>query len=45
MAAFLADRPYINSCLNLSTMATFFCRQSVRCGEFQLYRELIKWII
>ena len=42
---FQADNPYIDSCLNLSTTATFFCRQSVRCGEFQLYRELIKWNI
>ena len=44
-ATISADSPYIDSCLNLSTTATFFCRQSVRCGEFQLYRELIKWNI
>ena len=24
-AAFLADSPFVDSCLNLSTMATFFC--------------------
>ena len=28
---FLADSPYIHSCLNLSTMATFFCPQCGRC--------------
>ena len=28
---FLADSPYIHSCLNLSTMATFFCPQRGRC--------------
>ena len=34
---FLADSPYIDSCLNLSTMASFFCPQVGRCGEVQLY--------
>ena len=27
---FLADSPYIHSCLNLSSTATFFCRQAGR---------------
>ena len=34
---FLVDSPYIDSCLNLSKMATFFCPQGGRCGEVQLY--------
>ena len=38
-ATFLADSPYIDSCLNLSTMATFFCPQGGRCEEVQLYYE------
>ena len=33
----MADSPYIDSCLNLSTTATFFCPQVGRCGEVQLY--------
>ena len=37
MVTFLVDSPYIDSCLNLSKMATFFCPQSGRCGEVQLY--------
>ena len=36
-ATFLADSPYIDSCLNLSTTATFFCPQSGHCREVQLY--------
>ena len=35
-AIFLADSPYIHSCFNLSTMATFFCSQGGRCKEIQL---------
>ena len=31
----LADSPYIDSYLNLSTMATFFCPQVDRCAELQ----------
>ena len=38
-ATFLADSPYIDSCLNLSTAATFSCLQGGRCGEGQLYSE------
>ena len=34
---FRADSRCIDSCLNLSTMATFFCPQGVRCGGSQLY--------
>ena len=40
---FLVDSPYntgnyIDSCLNFSKMATFFCHQLCgRCGEVQLY--------
>ena len=34
---FLADSPYIDSCFNLSTMATFFCPQGYRCSEVQPY--------
>ena len=34
---FLEDSPYIHSCFNLSTMATFFCPQGERrCREVQL---------
>ena len=33
---FLADSPYIDSCFNLSTMATFLCPQSGQCKEVQL---------
>ena len=33
---FLADSPYIDCCLNLSTTATFFCPQGGCCGEVQL---------
>ena len=40
---FLADSPYIDSCLNLSTMATFFCPQGGCCGEVQLYYERKKF--
>ena len=29
---FFADSPYIHSCFNLSTMATFFCPQDDRCS-------------
>ena len=32
----LADSPYIGSCLNLSTTATFFCPQGGHCGEVKL---------
>ena len=28
--------PFTDSCLNLSTRATFFCPQGGRCREFQL---------
>ena len=34
---FLAESPYIDSNLNLSAMATFFCLQGGHCGEVQLY--------
>ena len=34
---FLAESPYIDSNLNLSAMATFFCPQGGHCGEVQLY--------
>lgn len=40
-ATFLADSPYIDSYLNLSTTASFFCSQGGRCGEVQLYCYLI----
>ena len=33
---FLADSPYIDSCLNLSRTATFFCAQGGRCWGVQL---------
>ena len=33
---FLADSPYIHSCFNLSTVATFFCSQGGCCRGFQL---------
>ena len=36
-ATILADSPYIDSCLNLSTKATFICPQGGLCGEVQLY--------
>ena len=38
-ATFLADSPYIDSCLKLSSAATFSCLQGGRCGEGQLYSE------
>ena len=31
--------PCIDSCLDLSTTATFFCLQGDRCGEVQLQNE------
>ena len=31
--------PCIDSCLDLSTTATFFCLQGGRCGEVQLQNE------
>ena len=31
--------PCIDSCLDLSTMATFFCRQGDRYGEVQLQNK------
>ena len=34
---FLADSPYIDSCFNLSTMATLFCPQGGHWKEVQLY--------
>ena len=37
MVTFLVDSPYIDSCLNLSKTASFFCPQEGRCGEVQLY--------
>ena len=37
---FPADSPYIDSCLNLSTMAAFFCPQGGCCGEVQMYFSL-----
>ena len=33
---FWADSPHIDSCFNLSTMATFFCPHGDRCREVQL---------
>ena len=36
-ATFLADCPYIDSCLNVCTKATFFCPQGGRCRQVQLY--------
>ena len=33
----LADSPYIDSCFNLSTMATLFCPQGGHWREAQLY--------
>ena len=36
---FLADSPYIHSCLNLSTVATFFCPQGGRFRKIQLYQN------
>ena len=38
-ATFVADSPYIDSCLNLSTAATFSCLLGGRCGEGQPYSE------
>ena len=35
-AAFLADSPYIDTCLNFSTMATLLRLQGGHCGEVQL---------
>ena len=37
MVTLLVNSPYIDSCLNLSKTATFFCPQGGRCGEVQLY--------
>ena len=37
---FLVYSPYIHSCFNLSTMATFFCPQGGCCREVQLYTML-----
>ena len=37
--AFLADSPYIHSCLNLFTTSTFSCLQDGPCREVQLYSE------
>ena len=37
---FLVDSPYIHSCFNLSTMATFFCPQGGHCRGVQLYVKL-----
>ena len=37
---FLVDSPYIHSCFNLSTMATFFGPQGGRCREVQLSTKL-----
>ena len=34
---FLADSPYVDSCLRLSTTATFFFPKVAVCGEFKLY--------
>ena len=39
---FLADSPYIDSCLNLSITATFLCPHGGRCGELQLGRI---WVV
>ena len=36
---FGGDSQYIDSCLNLSPTATFFCLQGGRFGEVQLYIE------
>ena len=33
---FLADSPYIDSCVNLFTTATFLCPQGDRCWGVQL---------
>ena len=38
---FLADSPYIHSCLNLSTTATFFCPLGGCCEEVQLYSNFL----
>ena len=35
MATFLVESPYIDSCLKLSIMATFFCPKGGHCGEVQ----------
>ena len=36
---FLTDSPSIHSCLNLSTVATFFCPQGGRFRKIQLYQN------
>ena len=36
---FLADSSYIDSCFNLSTVATFFCPQGGRFRKIQLHRN------
>ena len=38
---FVADSPYIDSCLNLSNTAAFFCPQGGRFGEVQLSMTVI----
>ena len=38
-AIFWADSSYIDSCFNLSTMATFFCPQGGRFRKIQLYQN------
>ena len=43
-ATFLADSPYIDSCLNLSTMATFFCPQSGRWRGFNCTRSKVSYL-
>ena len=35
---FFADSPYIDSCLNLFTMASFFGTEGGRCVEVQLWK-------
>ena len=37
MVTFLVDSPCIDSCLNPSKMATFFCLHDGRCGEVQMH--------
>ena len=42
---FLADSPYIDSCLNLYTAATIFCPQGGGRGEFQLYYQAVLYLV
>ena len=40
-ATFLADSPYIDSCLNFSTTATFFYPQGGCYGEVELFSKYV----